>query len=91
MRSAIAVIAAILGVVLVLGGASALWASALARQGGTYGEPGPTLTRWQRTVDTVGKVPAPERLILWGVVLLALGAVAAGAITLSVNVSAGGD
>ena len=89
MRSAIAIITAMLGVVLVLGGAGALWASALTRHGGTYGEPEPTLTRWQRTVDAAAKVPGPERLILWGVVLLTLGAVAAGAITLSVNVSAG--
>jgi hypothetical protein len=87
MRSAIAIIMAILGVILVLAGAGALWASAVARADRTED---PNRVGWQRTVDVASKVPTPERLILWGVILLALGAVAAGAISLSVNVSAGG-
>jgi hypothetical protein len=87
MRSAIAIIMAMLGVILVLGGAGALWASAVARPDRPDD---PNRTGWQRTVDVAGKVPRPERLILWGVVLLTLGAVAAGAISLQVNVSAGG-
>jgi hypothetical protein len=87
MRSAIAIIMAILGVILVLGGAGALWAAAVA---GSDRAEDPTRTGWQRTVDVASKVPTPERLIVWGVVLLALGAVAAGAISLSVSVTAGG-
>jgi len=88
MRGAIAIIMAILGTVLVLSGAGALWAAAVVRPAGLP-ETDPGRTRWQRTVEVAGKLPAPERLILWGVVLLALGAVAAGAITVSFNVSAG--
>jgi hypothetical protein len=90
MRSAIAIIMAMLGVILVLGGAGALWASAVIRPDTTDRTDDPGRTGWQRTVDVASKVPAPERLILWGVVLLALGAVAAGAISLSVSITAGG-
>jgi hypothetical protein len=91
MRSAIAIIMAMLGVILVLSGAGALWASAVARPERVDRPDDPNRTGWQRTGDVAGKVPRPERLILWGVVLLTLGAVAAGAISLSVNVSAGGN
>jgi len=87
MRSAIAIIMAILGVILVLSGAGALWASAAARPDRADD---PSRTSWHRTVDVARKLPTPERLILWGVVLLALASVAAGAISLSLNVSAGG-
>jgi hypothetical protein len=88
MRSAIAIIMALLGVILVLGGAGALWASVVARPDRPDD---PSRTGWQRTLDAASKVPKPDRLILWGVVLLALGAVAAGAISLQVSVSAGGN
>ena len=72
-----------------LSGAGALWASAVARPD-RADDPTPR-TGWQRTVDVASKVPTPERLILWGVVvLLALGAVAAGAISVSVSVDAAG-
>jgi hypothetical protein len=36
-----------------------------------------------------GRLPTPDRLILWGVVLLGLSAVAAGAITFSATATAG--
>jgi hypothetical protein len=85
LRSAIAIIMAVLGTVLVLSGAAALWASALVRPGAA--EPG---GRIERTVGVVGRLPIPDRLITWGVVLLALSAVAAGAITLSATATAGG-
>jgi len=91
MRSAIAIIMAMLGVILVLGGAGALWAAAVARPDRTDRTDDPARTGWQRTVDVAGKVPRPERLILWGVVLLTLGAVAAGAISLQMSISAGGN
>jgi hypothetical protein len=85
MRSAIAIIMAILGTVLVLSGAAALWASALVKPDALDDSAG----RLVRTVDVVGRLPVPDRLITWGVVLLALSAVAAGAITFSATATAG--
>jgi hypothetical protein len=86
MRSAIAIIMAVLGTILVLSGAAALWASALARPSAPDE---PAVNRLDRTVGAVGKLPVPDRLITWGVVLLALSAVAAGAITFSATATAG--
>jgi hypothetical protein len=83
MRGLIAAIMAILGVILVLSGAGALWATAIAKPSGTEG------TRTERGLAIASKLPAPERLIMWGVVLLALAAVAGGAITFSGTVTAG--
>ena len=84
MRSIVAVIMAILGTVLVLSGAAAFWAAALHR-----GEPAGEAGRLNETVDTLSRLPRPERLILWGVVLLGLSAVAAGAISVSATATAG--
>jgi hypothetical protein len=88
MRSAIAIIMAILGTVLVLSGAAALWASALVRPAAaeSTGTPDPPLVR---AAGRLVRLPAPDRLIIWGVVLLALSAVAAGAITISATATAG--
>jgi hypothetical protein len=88
MRSAIAVIMAILGVILVLSGAAALWASALARPRETADAATP-ITRVDQSVNALSRLPAPDRLITWGVILLALSAVAAGAITFSATATAG--
>ena len=88
MRSAVAVIMAILGVVLVLSGAGAFWAVALTRTRTDSGT-AEASTRWGRGLETAGRLPTPDRLILWGVVLLALSAVAAGAITFSATATAG--
>jgi hypothetical protein len=85
MRSAIAVIMAILGVVLVLSGAAAFWAAALTKTRAEGEIPG----RWGRGLEVAGRLPTPDRLILWGVVLLGLSAVAAGAITFSATATAG--
>jgi hypothetical protein len=85
MRSAIAIIMAVLGTVLVLSGAAALWAVALARPDGAATEP----TRSDRTMGALSRLPSPDRLIVWGVVLLGLSAVAAGAITVSATATAG--
>ena len=97
MRSAIATIMAILGTVLVLSGAAAFWAMALTRSALPEVDPitGPTpapksTSRMDRAVGTLSRVPTPERLILWGVVLLALSAVAAGAVSVSATATAGG-
>lgn len=87
MRSAIAVIMAILGVILVLSGAGALWAVAVAKPDAAPAAG--TSTRLERGFVLASKLPAPERLIMWGVVLLALAAVAGGAITFSGTVTAG--
>jgi hypothetical protein len=88
MRSAIAIIMAILGTILVLSGAAALWATAVVRPAGV--EPGaPPESRLDRTAGTLSKLPTPDRLIIWGVVLLALSAVAAGAITMTAAATAG--
>jgi hypothetical protein len=91
LRSAIAIIMAILGTVLVLSGAAALWASALTKPRTVDGPEGSAAlpTKAERAVDTVSRVPTPDRLIIWGVVLLALSAVAAGAITISASAAAG--
>lgn len=86
MRSVIAGIMAVLGVVLVLGGAAALWASALVKTRPAESVPA---SGWNRALDAAGRLPGADRLITWGVVLLALSAVAAGAITFSVAATAG--
>ena len=88
MRSAIAVIMAVLGTILVLSGAAALWASALVRPQQVDRDPA-AATRMDRAVDVTSRLPAPDRLITWGVVLLALSAIASGAIMFSVTATAG--
>jgi hypothetical protein len=82
---------AILGTVLVLSGAAALWASALTKpQAADATEPtAPAPGRTERTAEVLSRVRAPERLIIWGVVLLALSAVASGAIQIAASASAG--
>jgi hypothetical protein len=89
LRSAVAVIMAILGTVLVLGGAAALWASALTRPQTETPDAGGSASRSERVIDTLSRVRTPDRLILWGVVLLALSAVASGAIQIAASASAG--
>jgi hypothetical protein len=77
---------AILGVVLVLSGAAAFWAAALTK---TRTESEAPPGRWGRGLEVAGRLPTPDRVILWGVVLLGLSAVAAGAITFSATATAG--
>jgi len=86
MRSIVAAIMAILGTVLVLSGAGAFWAAALGRTEPAADE---ERGRMDQTVGTLARLPRPERLILWGVVLLGLSAVAAGAISVSATATAG--
>lgn len=80
MRNAIAAIMAILGTILVLGGVTALWGPVLLRPQAEPAEDGR-----QRTAEVLGRLPSPERLLAWGVVLLALSAVTAGAVTISIT------
>ncbi len=90
MRDAIAIIMAILGTVLVLSGAAALWAGAVAatrESGADAGAPG--AGRMTRSMDAMSRLPTPDRLIVWGVVLLALSAVAVGAITFGATATTG--
>jgi hypothetical protein len=100
MRGAIVVVTAILGVVLVLAGAATLWAGALRPRSGDDGglrrsddeqavRPGQPPSTIERGMAVAARLPGGERLIGWGVALLALAAVASGAITFSATVSAG--
>jgi len=91
MRSVIAAIMAILGVILVLGCGASLWASALAktRTGESTSGPASSGGRLERGIEVAGHLPGADRLITWGVVLLALSAIAAGAITFSATATAG--
>jgi hypothetical protein len=91
MRSVIAAIMAILGVILVLAGGASWWASALARSrsGESVAAAPAGGTRLERSLEVAGRLPGADRLIAWGVVLLALSAVAAGAITFSATATAG--
>jgi hypothetical protein len=90
MRSIVAVIMAILGTVLVLSGAAAFWAVALNRtEPAAEPTPGSGSGRLNQATGTLARLPRPERLILWGVILLGLSAVAAGAISFSATATAG--
>lgn len=89
MRGAVAIIMAVLGTILVLSGAAALWATALTRQGTGGPEPAHPITKLGRGLSAVSQLPAPDRLIVWGVVLLGLSAIASGAISLAISATAG--
>src|SRR5262245_13638891 len=95
MQNVIAVIAALLGTVLVLSGAGALWGAAQARSrsGEDSRSTAETSTtdsdRMRRTLATLGRMDSPERLIAWGVVLLLISVVAGGAITFGITLTAG--
>lgn len=90
MRNGIALVTAILGVVLVLVGAATLWASALRKpEDGAVVRSDRPSSVVERGVALAARLPGGERLIAWGVALLALAAVASGAITFSVTATAG--
>jgi len=90
MRSGIALVTAILGVALVLVGAATLWAAALRRpeDAADVRSDRPS-SPVERGIAVAARLPGGERLIAWGVALLALAAVASGAITFSVTATAG--
>ena len=89
MRNAIAIIMAVLGTVLIVSGAAALWASVLTRPGSDGPEPARPISRMGRGMGALSQLPTPDRLIVWGVVLLTLSALSAGALSFSVAASAG--
>ncbi|MBX6752201.1 MAG: hypothetical protein IRY85_21500 [Micromonosporaceae bacterium] len=89
MRNGIALVTAILGVVLVLVGAATLWAGALRRAEDPSVGRSDRSSVVERGIAMAARLPGGERLIAWGVALLALAAVASGAITFSVTATAG--
>lgn len=94
MRDWIAGSMAVLGTLLVLSGGAVIVLRALrpsatgtAADETTAAEPAARPTT--RLVNAVRRMPAADRLIGWGVVLLVLGAVAAGAISFNLGAEAG--
>ena len=103
MRDWIAVIITVLGVLLVLAGAALIVLRALAEsktERGNHAAPdGPTSeipavsgspSVSTRLAQAVRRTTNADRLILWGIVLLVLAAIAAGAITFNLG-AAGGE
>jgi hypothetical protein len=88
MRNWIAGVMTVLGVLLVLGGGAVVALKALAATGGeaTVDTSGPS--RSSRFVAAMRRVQASDRLIGWGIVLLLLAAVAGGAISFNLGLSA---
>ena len=93
MRDWIAVIIAVLGVLLVLAGATLIVLRALpASPAPPVAAPGeePVATPVVSRIAGAWKDPSPaDRLIFWGIVLLVLGAIAAGAITFNLGAAGG--
>ncbi|MET7417485.1 hypothetical protein [Dactylosporangium sp. NPDC005555] len=95
MRDWIAVIIAVLGVLLVLAGATLILLRALPARtpvaavpddDSVTSPPAPVTAR----IASAWKEPTPaDRLIFWGVVLLVLAAIAAGAITFNLGAAGG--
>jgi hypothetical protein len=79
----------VLGVLLVLAGGAVVVLRALSAPSGadTTTEVAPAGAR-ARVVRAVRDMPAADRLILWGIVLLVLAAIAAGAIGIEVKATA---
>jgi hypothetical protein len=90
MRDWIAGAMSVLGVLLVLAGAGAfvLRAFTVPSTADATAEVAPVSTR-TRVMRAFREMPAAERLILWGVVLLVLAAIAAGAIGITLGANAG--
>ena len=92
MRNWIAGSMAVLGVLLVLSGGAIVVARALQpvtpADDGTTAETAPVKAT-ARFVNAIRRMPAADRLIGWGIVLLVLGAVAAGAISFNLGAQAG--
>lgn len=92
MQDWIAGAMAVLGVLLVLGGGSVIVLKAMATEsspGTPPVEPDTPVPATTRLVNAVRGMPAADRLIGWGIVLLVLGAVAAGAIAFNLDAGAG--
>ena len=103
MRDSIAVIMAVLGVLLVLAGGTLLVLNALAAGGlptrkaappavdeptDEIAAPAPKAPVTARLTEAARRLPSADRLIGWGIVLLVLAAIAAGAITFNFQLAA---
>ena len=99
MRDWIAVIIAVLGVLLVLAGATLILLRALPARPAPAAGPSPDesdISDMSPTVPVGARISgawkeptAADRLIFWGVVLLVLAAIAAGAITFNLGAAGG--
>lgn len=103
MRNWIAGAVTVLGILLVLGGAGTIllrtwWKPAAGEAGTTSAQqtaselfgpsPVPPVPAAARATRPFGRLEAAERLILWGILLLVLAAVAAGAIGFNLGADA---
>lgn len=93
MQDVIAGAMAVLGTLLVLSGGAVIVARAL-REPSSAAADAPTVetapvSTTKRVVNAMRNMPAADRLIGWGIVLLVLAAVAAGAISFSLGANAG--
>jgi hypothetical protein len=86
MQDFIAALMAVLGTLLVLAGAAVTVLKAPASAPVNPGDTEPVPSRFRRVV---GGLNGADRLIAWGVVLLVLAAVAAGAISFNFGAQAG--
>ena len=96
MRDWIAGAMLVLGTLLVLAGAAVVVLKALGTAGPTEPEPtvdeatpAPRLSPSSRVLGAVRRISAADRLIVWGIVLLVIAAIAAGAIGLDLSAKAG--
>jgi len=96
MRDWIAGAMLVLGTLLVLAGAAVVVLKALGTAGPAEPEPTadetatrPRLSPSSRVLGAVRRISAADRLIVWGIVLLVIAAIAAGAIGLDLSAKAG--
>jgi hypothetical protein len=92
MRDWIAGVMLVLGVLLVLAGATVVVLKALGAQPAPGGEPTAELPRVSpsaRVLGAVRRMPAADRLIGWGLILLVLASIAAGAMSFGLSATAG--
>ena len=94
MRDWIAGAMAVLGTLLVLAGAAVVVLKALG-PGGSAADPvdttvdAPRHSPSSRVLGKFRRISAADRLIVWGIVLLVLAAIASGAISFSLSATAG--
>src|SRR5262245_4257738 len=96
MRDWIAGAMLVLGTLLVLAGAAVVVLKAVGTAPGAEPEPAagdtvavPRLSPSARVLGAVRRISAADRLIVWGIVLLVIAAIAAGAIGLDLSAKAG--
>lgn len=93
MRNFIAAVMSILGILLVLAGAGIIILPVVNRSGAGSGAD-PTVESggsvFERGARRLARLGPSDRLILWGIVLLVVAAIAAGAIGFSLSATAAG-